>query len=126
MGKEDEDEEEEEEEEEKEKKVNTSWMSSERRLQHRRENWDKDANNKRNRKSRLTDKVYGQETYQNVTACTILVNCIVQYRHLRIDIPLLVASLTVFHPSNGYQTTIRVRASLSVSFSQWRIFNPGK
>lgn len=60
MRKEDEDEEEEEEEEEKEK-VNTSWMSSERRLQHRLENWDKDANKpKINRKSRLTDKVYGQ------------------------------------------------------------------
>ena len=74
----------------------------------------------------MTDKVYGQYTYQNVTACTILVNCIVQYRHLRIDIPLLVASLTVFHPSNGYQTTIRVRASVSVSFPPWKIFNPGK
>ena len=46
------------------------------------------SDDKINKKSRLTDKVYGQYTYQNVTACTILVNC-------------TIPSLTHTHPTFG-------------------------
>lgn len=57
--------------------------------------------NKINKKSRLTVKFYGQYTYQNVTACTILVNCTIPSltrRHPTFGFAFL-ASLTVFHPS---------------------------
>lgn len=74
------------------------------------------CDDKINKKSRLSVKFYGQYTYENVTACTILVNCTIPsltHRHPTFGFAFL-ASLTVFHLSTDIKLwSESVRACLS-------------